>query len=226
MRPINAASPRVVEEEVLDSLSFDDPLTARIHRDIDRYNRILGHYSWIVKMLNEFARPSDRLLEIAAGSGRLLKRLHSNGALDPFSSVKAFDAVCEKPKDLPESIDWHVCRAEEFTDYHKADIIIVCNFYHQLNDHALRRLGAEMSKARLLLAAETHRSSIAYRLCQASRLIGFSSIGIGDGLKSLHAGFRERELPTLLNLAPNKWTVKTNASHLGWYRMNAHQRTS
>lgn len=221
MQPIKSRSPRVVEDELLDTLPYGDATSERIHKDIHRYNRILGHYRWMHRQLAKHLREGDRVLEIAAGRGKLLNVLASTGALKRASAVTAFDAVCDRPADLPDDMQWHICRAEDYTGYLEADVVIVCNFFHQLQNEALNKLGLELRNCRLILATETHRSPIAYRLCQLSRLIGFSAEGIGDGTKSLHAGFKGNELAEGLCLSPNEWKIQADASWLGRYRMCA-----
>jgi hypothetical protein len=120
-------------------------------------------------------------------------------------------------------VEWTVCRAEDFAGYGEFDVILVCYFLHQLPDEALRQLGQQFSGARLILAAETRRHPLAAVLCRASRLVGFSAEGIGDGLKSIRAGFRGGELKELLGLDAATWRLTLEETLLGSYRLMAHQ---
>ena len=313
-------SMREVQPELLDQLPPGDPVAARIHRDILRYNRMQGNFEWIRRALSESLRDGDRVLEIAAGEGRLLSALAQSaelglgvpagsglpgpagrdagnagpqpgsppcgrpahagrardaelglgvptgsglpgpagrgagnagpkpgspsrgrpahaglahdaelglgvptkpGLLARASRVAAFDAICPRPENCPEQVEWTVCRAEDFADYGAFDVILVCHFLHQLPEETLRQLGRQLAGARLILAAETRRHPLAAGLCRASRLIGFSAEGIGDGLKSIRAGFRGGELKELLELDEARWRVKLTETLLGSYRLIA-----
>ena len=230
---------REVQPELLDQLPPGDPVAAKIHRDILRYNRMQGNFEWFRRVLSQSLQDGDRVLEIAAGEGRLLSALAQDGLLGPAgredgnagnaepglqaraSRVAAFDAICPRPENCPEQVEWTVCRAEDFADYGAFDVILVCHFLHQLPEETLRQLGRQLAGARLILAAETRRHPLAAGLCRASRLIGFSAEGIGDGLKSIRAGFRGGELKELLELDEARWRVKLTETLLGSYRLIA-----
>lgn len=238
-------SKRELQPELLDQLPPGDPVAARIHRDILRYNRMLGNFEWIRRVLSESLQAGDRVLEIAAGEGRLLAALSQDGPpaqagrvqnaepglgvpsksglLARAGRVAAFDAICPRPENCPEQVEWTVCRAEDFADYGEFDVILVCHFLHQLPPETLRQLGQQLAGARLILAAETRRHPLAAGLCRASRLIGFSAEGIGDGLKSIRAGFRSEELKELLELDAARWRIKVEETLLGSYRLIAEQ---
>lgn len=215
---------REVEPELLDQLPPGDPVAAAIHRDILRYNRMQGNFAWMRRALAESLRDGDRVLEIAAGEGRFLEVLQRDGLIERTGRVAAFDAICPRPEHCPEEVEWTVCRAEDFPAYAEFDVILVCHFLHQLPEATLRQLGKQLSGARLIIAAETRRHPLAAALCRASRLIGFSAAGIGDGLKSIRAGFRGAELKKLLELDEASWRVRVEETWLGSYRMVAHHR--
>lgn len=212
---------RIIEDELLDALEYRDPLSHCIHRDIHRYNCLLGNYRWVADQLSQKGNHGQNLLEIGAGHGRLITQLHQRGLLRGYNRVTAMDAICERPKGLDASIDWCVDSTERFDDYEDYSVIVCSNFLHQLHAPALAELGRKLKNARVIIAAETRRSTIAYGLCHLSRIIGFSRLGIGDGLKSLRAGFRNNELAQLLELDPQQWTSHTNESFLGAYHFVA-----
>jgi len=216
-------SSREVEPELLDQLPSDDPVAVKIHRDILRFNYLMGNFRWIGRELSQCLRPGDRVLEIAAGQGHLLSALAKRGVINEAKHVAAFDAICPRPVNCPEGVEWTVCRAEEFTDYRNYDVILVCHFLHQLPAEVLRELGEQFRHARLILAAEPRRHPLAVGLCKASRLIGFSKVGIGDGLTSIHAGFRGEELTKMLGLNAARWRFTYSETWLGSYRLRAEQ---
>lgn len=216
-------SSREVEPELLDQLPSDDPVAVKIHRDILRFNQLMGNFRWMSRELSQCLRPGDRVLEVAAGQGHLLSSLAKRGVLSEAAQVAAFDAACPRPENCPEGVEWTVCRAEEFTEYSNYDVILVCHFLHQLPTEALRELGAQFRHARLVIAAEPRRHPLAVGLCKASRLIGFSEFGIGDALTSIHAGFRGDELTKMLGLDAAQWRFTYNETWLGSYRLRAAQ---
>lgn len=212
---------REVESELLDQLSANDPVAVQMHRDILRYNRMLGNFDWMRRVLSDSLKRGDRVLEIAAGQGHLMEALSLDGLVERAGRVAAFDAACPKPDNCPAKVEWTVCRAEDFVEYRDFDIVLVCHFLHQLSDKALDHLGKQLSGARLILAAETRRHPLALGLCRASRLIGFSVAGIDDGLKSIRAGFRGKELKRLLQLDEASWKLMIKETMLGSYRLRA-----
>jgi len=129
---------REVQPELLDQLPPDDPVAAKIHRDILRYNRMQGNFRWMRDVLKHSLKEGDRVLEIAAGEGRLLEALFEDGLLDPAGRVAALDALCPRPARCPDKVEWTVCRAEDFPDYGDFDVILVCHFLHQLPEPVLR----------------------------------------------------------------------------------------
>ncbi len=215
---------RDVQPEQLDRLPHDDVVAERIHRDILRYNRMMGNFGWAAAALRSTLRPGDRVLEIAAGRGQLLRALFAARVLDGAARVAAFDAACPRPENCPEAVEWSVCRAEDFADYGDFNVIVSCHFLHQLEDEVLRVLAADCRHVDVWIAAEPRRHPLAAFLCRASRLIGFSGEGIGDGLTSIRAGFREAELPRLLELDRQAWQVHTEESWLGRYGLLAERK--
>jgi hypothetical protein len=135
--------------------------------------------------------------------------------------LAAFDAACSRPGHCKEEVEWEVCRAEDFSAYGEFDVILICHFLHQLPGGVIRRIGRQLAGARLVVAVETRRHPLALCLCRASRLIGFSAEGIGDGVKSIRAGFRGGELKELLALDEPRWRVTLDETLLGSYRMVA-----
>jgi 2-polyprenyl-3-methyl-5-hydroxy-6-metoxy-1,4-benzoquinol methylase len=215
---------RDVQPEQLDRLPHDNRVAALIHRDILRYNRIMGNFSWVAEALRKALRPGDRVLEIAAGRGQLIRSLAQAGVLDGAARVAAFDAACPRPDDCPAEVEWSVCRAEEFPAYADFNVILSCHFLHQLGDAALRTLAADCRHADLWIAAEPRRHPLASLQCRASALIGFSRAGIGDGLTSIRAGFRRVELPRLLRLEGDEWHIVTDETWLGRYGLIAQRK--
>ncbi|PXA04569.1 hypothetical protein DDZ13_05175 [Coraliomargarita sinensis] len=216
---------RNVQPEQLDSVPYDDEVARRIHRDIYRFNQLMGNFRWTSNVLKNSLRPGDRVLEIAAGRGQLIQRLHKEGELIKAGRVAAFDAACPRPPDCPSDVEWSVCRAEEFTDYADFNVIISCHFLHQLEDSALHSLGHICSHVDVWIAAEPRRHLLATSLCRASALIGMSRDGIGDGLTSIRAGFRKQELPQLLGLQKEHWQLETNETLLGRYGLFAERKS-
>lgn len=215
---------RDVQPERLDTLPHDDAVARRIHRDILGYNRLMGNFRWMRRQLERELRPGDRLLEIGAGRGELLRVLDRAGLLKRAARVTAIDAICPRPAACPEGVDWELETAEAFGDYGCHNVIMSLLFLHQLSDAVLQELGRRWSEADVILAVEPRRHALAHQLCRASRLIGYSREGIGDGLTSIRAGFRGDELFQRLGLDAAQWRCHTDETLLGRYGLLATRR--
>lgn len=214
---------RTIEPEELDTLEENDPLAVRIHRDIDAYNRLLGSYEWFARSLARRVEPDDSVLEIAAGTGRLIAQLLRQQAIPQDCPIAAIDAHCSCPAGLHSRVSWQRKPIETANAPAQATIVLVNLFLHQLTDAALARLGGRVqnSDVRLILAAEPLRASWAIPLCRGTRAAGFCGPSVEDGVKSIRAGFRSGELAQLLRLDPAIWKICDGEGFPGWLRFTA-----
>ena len=68
---------RVVEPEILDELSGDDPRALRSRRDLRLINFLMGNERWILKQV----RSADSMVELGAGDGSLTRKLTKYGSV-------------------------------------------------------------------------------------------------------------------------------------------------
>lgn len=217
-------SVRRLEEEHLDTLPGDSMEALRLHSEIERYNTLLGNYTWFLQATEKYLQPGDRLIEIAAGRGELIRRLIKYRRLEKCSLIHAMDAFASAPEDLPVEVSWHKAFVEDF-DYSRFNVLLACHILHQLDDVALRNLGDQLGHFRCLIVCETLRNGWALALCRLSRFIGFSQVAVDDGLKSIRGGFQDSELPAKLGLQSSDWTIKVSQGLPGYYRLIAMRKT-
>lgn len=66
---------RVVEPELLDELSSDDPAAIRSRRDLRMINWFMGNEGWIQRQIEE----GESMVELGAGTGELTGKLSNTG---------------------------------------------------------------------------------------------------------------------------------------------------
>lgn len=219
-----ALSIRKLEREHLDTLPGDSIEALRLHSEIERYNKLLGNYTWFLRATENYLRQGDRVIEIAAGRGELLRRLIRHRRLEKCDLIHAVDAFTNAPEDFPNEVSWHKAFVEDF-DYSRFNVLLACHILHQLDDVALKNLGDQLSHFRCLIICETLRKSWALTLCRLSRFIGFSRVAVDDGLKSIRGGFQDSELPAKLGLRSPDWTIQISQGLPGYYRLIAMRKT-
>ncbi len=215
---------RRVLPELLDSLAPDDPQAQRLHSGIEYFNRLLGNYRWFSREIGSYLVPGDRVLEIGAGKGRLLREVTAAIAAGEPQTAKSvswagLDLACTAPPDFTGP--WFQQSALDFDDYRSFTVVIANHLLHQFSDAELRQLGTQFQGARLLVFSEPWRQWHAGMLAGLSPLIGMPLEAVADGWKSVRAGFRRRELPALLGLCGERWVWEESIQPLGAIRLIA-----
>lgn len=141
---------RKLEQEHLDTLPGDSIEALRLHSEIERYNKLLGNYTWFLRATDKYLQQGDRVIEIAAGRGELLRRLIKYRRLEKCNLIDAMDAFANAPEDLPNEVNWHKAFIEDF-DYSHFNVLLACHILHQLDDVALKDLGDQLSHFRCMI---------------------------------------------------------------------------
>src|SRR5690606_39090216 len=85
---------RTIQPELLDSLPPAHPDALHNRRDLRLTTRVMGNHRWIAKSRPTPLRPTDRILELGAGTGELAALLESRGlavdAIDLWPRPKSF----------------------------------------------------------------------------------------------------------------------------------------
>lgn len=189
---------RIVEPEILDTLSPDDPEAKRSRADLRFINTMMGGEAWILRELKNLDGV-ECVVELGAGEGCLASSIK---AALPDVQVVAVDLV-GAPKGARDGVEW--LQVNVLSDAYSVgpNTVVVANlFLHHLEDEALSSLGERLSGARALLFAEPYRSGFA--LFWARLICPFvGRVTRYDMLVSIRAGFREGELQRVLSTGFN-----------------------
>jgi hypothetical protein len=208
---------RALTPELLDSLPANSLAARRSRRDLVWFNRLLGANRWWANTLPRLLAETSHVnaIEVGAGDGKLAAQFKLD-ALD----------LCPAPTDWPASTTWHQGDVLTFTDWNRYPIIVANLFLHHFDSAQLAQLGRTWNdSAQIIIACEPWRARIFQTgfalLCT---LIRAHPVSRHDGRVSIEAGFRDSELPQLLNLDPKKWQWQISQHPLGTYRMIARRR--
>ncbi|HZL45488.1 MAG TPA: hypothetical protein VFC28_04615 [Opitutaceae bacterium] len=210
-------TPRIVQAELLDSLSHDHPDARRNRRDLRVINALMGNYRWLARTLAAHARPDELILEVGAGTGELALQLRSQGW-----QVDGLD-TWPRPAAWPASARWHRTDLRTFTGFDAYDVVYGNLIFHQFTAAELAAVGHGLqSHARLLVACEPERRQKSQRLFRViAPLLGANHISRHDGHVSIAAGFQRDELPHLLGLEAARWAWRCSTTAFGANRMVA-----
>lgn len=211
---------RSLEPELLDSLPPDHPDALHNRRDIRLTNRAMGNHAWFARVLPTVVRPGERILEIGAGTGELIRRLAENGL-----AADGLD-LWPPPPGWPADRVWHQADLRTFSRWAEYPVVVANLILHQFADAELRALGSALRHARVIAAREPARSrvsQVAYR-CFAP-IIGANHVSLHDAHVSIAAGFVGDELPRVLGLDAAAWDIQSGPAFLGAYVLLAVRRT-
>lgn len=212
---------RVVEPELLDALSPDDPRAMRSRNDLRRINRLMGNHSVLGGALDDIVRgkAAVRLIELGAGDGTLLLRLahkHARrwpkvqlGLLDMQPAVRAATLTAYRD----HGWDAQIVGADVFDwlaqpDHADAPIIVANLFVHHFDGMRLHELLKGIAtRACAFVCCEPRRSKIALTGSRLLGLIGCNDVTRHDAVVSVRAGFTGDELSTLWP-NPEAWTLQ------------------
>lgn len=207
---------RIVEPEILDSLPSDDPAAVESRRDLRLINWFMGNTRWLKRTLEKELRSEDRLVELGAGGGELGRALQWRG------NFTALD-FAPRPANWPEPFQW--VSGDFFVEGERAlksaTVVTAGLVLHHFENDGLRKLGAFVSEARLLVVCEPARRKRHILQGFLLRLLGINWVTRHDLPVSVRAGFLKGELPNFLGLDTRKWTWKEEMTIFGAYRLVA-----
>jgi hypothetical protein len=211
---------RILEPELLDSLTPEDPDARHSRRDLRLTNRIMGNDRWLTGTLRPLLKKGEVALELGAGTGELGRRLAANGV-----AADGID-LWPRPPHWPEARAWHVADLRSFPGYASYPVVFGNLIFHHLNGSELAELGAVLRRhARAIVACEPVRRRASQTLFAAiAPLLGANRVTLHDGRISIAAGFVGDELPRALGLPSAEWDCRCTSTLLGAYRMVAVRR--
>lgn len=200
---------RLVQPELLDELSPDDPRALWSRRDLRRINAWMRNYSIMAKALRTALNGNapKQIADLGAGDGHFLARVAKKASPHwPGVNVTLLDnqkVMSPQTPALFAPLGWQVesLKADVFDWLSTAvglEIVVANLFLHHFEDPRLAELfGAIADQARLLVAIEPHRAPWPLFCCRLLWAIGCNSVTRHDAAISVRAGFSGRELSAL-----------------------------
>jgi hypothetical protein len=197
---------RLLRPEILDSLPADDPRAIHSRRDLQRVNVIMGHAAFVARALRAVPTPLRLVVELGTGDGTMLLRVAEHLRSQP-GRVRAVlvdqqPVVSAQTRADFDALGWDVdvSRADVFEwlrrpDPEMADATVANLFLHHFDDAELSSLLEQAARqTSMFVACEPRRSRVALAGASMLRLLGCNRLTIHDGLISVRAGFRDREI--------------------------------
>ena len=183
---------RVVEPEILDRLSPDDPDAIRSRRDLRLINKLMGGQKWILDQLSQMSE-LHKVIELGAGDGQLSTMIKQQ---QKACEVVALDLV-PRPESMREDVVWESVSVLDYDGYDENSVIVANLFVHHLEADELALLGEKMRLARMVLFAEPYRGNVA--LCMSKVMFPLvNHVTRHDMTVSIKAGFLKDEISDLL----------------------------
>ena len=214
---------RLVQAEILDTIDEEDPGAQSSRKDLRRLNTLMGSYSWFARLIRALdSRPG--ILELGPGCGELGRILHRKG-ICPAGHYRGVD-LCQRPDAWPQSWQWSREDIKHVSLDPSEKLIIGNLVLHHFTDKELNEIGRHLQTyATTMIFNEPARYRFHQKQLKFLRIAGLHPITRHDGHVSIHAGFREEELPHALKLDPSQWNWVCNETLRGCYRMVAYRKT-
>lgn len=211
---------RTLEPELLDGLPPTHPDALHNRRDLRLTNIAMRNDAWFARVLPPLLRPGERVLELGAGTGELGVRLIRRGV-----AVDGLD-LWPRPAEWPTGRAWHQSDVRTFAEWNQYPVMIGNLILHQFSESALRELGAQMRRARLIIMCEPVRRRVSQTLYRTiAPLLGANHVTLHDAHVSIAAGFIGDELPRALGLDRAHWETHCRSTWLGAYHLVAVRRS-
>lgn len=211
---------RVVEPELLDSLSDEHPDAIASRDELLIVNRLMGNHGWVLRRLREQLEPGWRILELGAGDGALGAGIIEADLCEP-ECLTGMD-VASRPEGWPKNSEW--IQGDLLKQpWPECEVIVANLILHQFQDDQLRQIGSRIpATTRVLLSCDPVRSWCFAILGALFCKVGeFHAVTRYDMQVSIRAGFRDEELPQLLGLEPDQWRFDVSRNLFGAYRLLA-----
>ena len=216
---------RLVQPELLDTLSPEDPRAIRSRRDLRRINWWMRNHVIMARALREnLSAAPGRITELGAGDGKFLLRL-AKAMSAHWRRVDAtlLDLQKNSSAQILASLSAVGWRAEAvLADVFKwsppgdANSVFIMNlFLHHFDDEQLPRLLQKISQnTNLFVAVEPHRFAAPALVGQLLWFIGCNRVTRHDAVVSIRAGFARQEISALW---PDKANWQLTERRAGWF---------
>lgn len=192
---------RVLEEEILDQVS--DEVAAANLADIARINALTGARIRLAADLRRYFQPQSAFsfLDVGAASGDFAAMVRRRY---PSSRTFCLDLQHRNLRRAPGPRLQANAFQLPFPD-RSIEVVHCSLFLHHFSDNECRKLIAEMFRvsSRLVLIQDLHRHWLSYYFLPFTRpIFRWNQVTVDDGMKSVAAGWRRKELESLLEGYP------------------------
>ena len=198
---------RIVQPELLDTLSPADPRAIRSRRDLRRVNSWMRNHSIMADILknNLNGHASKQITELGAGDGNFLlavaKKLSSRW---PDTNVTLLDLkknISTETLAAFSKLGWRAetVLADVFDWPQTSEEVVVANLFlhHFENERLVELLGIISQRAKLFIAIEPCRAPLPHFFSRLLWTIGCNDVTRHDATVSVRAGFSDDELSAL-----------------------------
>ena len=199
---------RIIQPEILDDLSVDDPRAIESRRDLQKINVVMGHARVVIGAMRAAPEAPRRVVELGGGDGtfllRVARRLRSGVRVQAVLVDRRPSLSTATKRGFAEA-GWDVdaCQSDVFEWLRDqrggvADVTFANLFLHHFADPELARLLHLVSQqTKRFIACEPLRSRTGLAGVPLLRLLGCNDVTLHDGDLSVRAGFRNGELGAL-----------------------------
>lgn len=221
----NPSVDRIVQQEILDTLSPTDPAAIANRRDLRLYNCLMGNFRWFCNEVRRLPGACN-ILELGAGDGSLGMYLHRQAKSTAITGYTGLDLI-PVPPNWPAGWHWidQDLRTHDFATANQ-DVLLGNLILHQFDDETLRSLGKRLlnSRLRLILLNEPSRKRFHMWQVALTRLLGVHPVTLHDANVSIRAGFRRNELAETLGIRENAWEITFSDTFMGANRLICKRR--
>lgn len=187
------STPRVLEEELLDTLPAADERAQHSRRDLWKLNRLMGHQRLMLNMMK--GSNFKTLIDLGAGDGRFA-----------ISIVRSLKRPCRLvlvdqqrvPGAPPDVVVADVFAFLRNLEPASETALMANLFLHHFSELGLRGLFSEAArKVGAFFACEPRRSRLSLAAIRLLPLIGCNAVTRHDAAASIRAGFLAKELTAL-----------------------------
>ncbi len=214
---------RIVQPEILDTLSPDDPRALRSRQDLHRLNGLMGNHGIMASALEKTLKGEvpGHITELGAGDGNFLLRVaQKTSSRWSTLAVRLLDLQKSVPAETLAgfaAIGWRAetVVADVFSDWPASDangIVIANLFLHHFDDARLAGLLRLISRrAKTFIALEPRRAAWPAFCSRLLWAIGCNDVTRHDAAVSVRAGFSGTELSALWPDQPN-WRLREQSA--------------
>lgn len=204
---------RKLTPEILDRLPSTDKRAIRSRKDLRRINHFMGNDPWILRHLPP---ETTRIIEIGAGDGELLSKIH---ARFPKLPAAGYD-LAPRPQHLPQAIGWVQGDVFERREDETGGTVIANLVLHHFTDAQLSILGEWFQSFDHIIVNEPLRSPLPMAMSKFAYPF-IHPVTRHDMRVSIEAGFVDDEIPTALGLDPTRFKIRQSSTWRGSRRMLA-----